>query len=416
MDIQLKKKHWAVRYKYYIIGGIVFMVFLIYLIITSAGPRKLRYDVDRLEIATVKQDKFMEYLDVEGTVIPKLTIKLNSIESGSVERIVADDGSLLKAGDTILVLNNPELVRTIEDERDKLAELQISYKEKEIKMERATSELKRKSLETIYTMERMSKENELNQEEYKLGIKSKAQFEVAEEEFAFKKISTGMILGEQQQDSPLNEIQTELMRNDLTREEKRFERSRERLDKLIVRAPMDGQLSNINVIPGQLVSAGANIGELKTVDQFKLNTRVSEYYNDRIMTGLPATITYQDEKYPLKITRVSPEIRERQFEVDLVFADKVIENVRIGRNYRIQIELEQPENALVISKGSFFQVTGGQWIFKVNEAGDRAKRTPISIGRQNPRQYEIISGLNPGDKVIITGYDNFGDAQEIILK
>jgi len=416
MDIQLKKKHWAVKYKYYLAGGIAFIGFLLYLVIASAGPRKLRYDAERVEIAEVRQDKFMEYLDVEGTVVPKLTIRLNSLESGSVERIVAEDGSLLKAGDTVLILTNPELIRVIEDERDKLAELMISYKEKEIKMERATSELKRRSLETIYTMERLNKENELNQEEYKLGIKSKAQYEVAEEEFAFKKISTGMILEELQQDSLLNEIQVELMRNDLAREEKRFERSLERLDKLIVRAPVDGQLSNVNVVPGQIVSAGSNIGELKTVDQFKISTHVSEYYNDRIVIGLPATITYQDEKYPLKITKVNPEIRDRQFEIDLVFEDKAIDNVRIGRNYRIQIELEQPENALVISKGNFYQSTGGQWIFKVNEAGDRARKTPISIGRQNPRQYEIISGLIPGDKVIITGYDNFGDAEEIILK
>ena len=416
MDIQLKKKHWVIRYKYYILGGMVFTVFLLYLIIVGSGPRKLRYDAERLEIAVAQQDKFLEYLDVEGTVVPKLTIKLNSLESGSVERIVADEGSLLKVGDTIIVLNNPELVRTIEDERDELAKLQLSYKEKEIQMERKTSELKRKSLETVFNMERLSKENELNREEYKLGIKSKAQYEVDEEKFTFEKKNTGMILDELHQDSLLNEIQTELMRNDLVREEKRFERSRERLDKLIVRAPVDGQLSFVNVIPGEHVAAGANIGELKIVDQIKISTRVSEYYNDRIVTGLPATITYQDEKYPLKITKVNPEIRERQFEVDLVFTEKTIDNVRIGRNYRIQIELEQPENALVISKGSFFQVTGGQWIFKVNEAGDRATKTPISIGRQNPRQYEITGGLNPGDKVLITGYDNFGDAEEIILK
>ena len=132
--------------------------------------------------------------------------------------------------------------------------------------------------------------------------------------------------------------------------------------------------------------------------------------------GLPATITYQGEKYPLKITKINPEIRDRQFEVDLVFTEKNIDNVRIGKSYRIQIELEQPEDALVIPKGNFFQTTGGQWIFRLNESGDRAKKTPISIGRQNPRQYEVLDGLKPGDRIIITGYDNFGEVEEIILK
>ncbi|GHT62199.1 ABC transporter permease [Bacteroidia bacterium] len=416
MDIQLKKKHWTIRYKYYIIAGVAFTGFLIYLLILSTGPRRLRYDADKLEIAETRQDKFLEYLDVEGIVQPKLTIKLNSLESGSVARIVAEDGSLLKAGDTILVLSNPELIRTIEDERDELSKQQVSYREKQIQMERRSSELKRQSLETVYKLNRLTKENDLNKEEFNIGIKSKAQYEVALDEFTFNQKNTGLIIEELKHDSLLNVIQTDLMHSDLNREEKRFGRSRERLDNLIVRAPVDGQLSFVSVIPGERISAGTNIGELKVVDRIKINTRVSEYYIDRITLGLPATITYQGEKYPLKITKINPEIRDRQFEVDLVFAEKIIDNVRIGKSYRMQIELEQPEDALVIPKGNFFQTTGGQWIFKLNEAGDRAKKTSISIGKQNPRQYEVLDGLKPGDKVIITGYDNLGDAEEIILK
>jgi RND family efflux transporter MFP subunit len=416
MDIQLKKKHPVVRYKYYILAGFVFTGFLIYLIMASAGPRRLRYDAEKLEIAEVKVDKFLEYLDVEGVVQPKLTIKLNSLEAGSVDRIVAEDGSLLKAGDTILVLTNPELIRTIEDERDNFAKQQMSYREKQIQMERKSSELKRQSLETAYKMERLSKENVLNREEYNIGIKSKAQYEVAEDEFNFNTENTKLTVEELQHDSLLNAIQLDLMNNDQNREEKRFERSRERLDNLIVRAPVAGQLSFVSVIPGERVSAGTNIGELKVVDQIKINTKVSEYYIDRIVIGLPATITYQGEKYPLKITKINPEIRDRQFEVDLVFSGRVLDNVRIGKNYRVQIELEQPEDALVIPKGNFFQTTGGQWIFKVNESGDRAKKTPIAIGRQNPRQYEVLEGLKPGEQILVTGYDNFGDAEEIILK
>ncbi|MDR3219671.1 MAG: efflux RND transporter periplasmic adaptor subunit [Dysgonamonadaceae bacterium] len=416
MDIQLKKKHPVVRYKYYILAGVAFVAFLIYLMIISAGPRRLYYEADKLEIAEVKQDKFLEYLDVEGIIQPKLTIKLNSLESGSVERIVAEDGSLLKAGDTILVLTNPELIRTIEDERDELSKQQVSYREKQIQMERKSSELKRQSLETTYKLDRLSKENVLNREEYNIGIKSKAQYEVAADEFVFNQENTRLILNELKHDSLLNLIQTDLMHNDLNREEKRFERSRERLDNLIVRAPIAGQLSFVSVIPGERVSAGTNIGELKVIDQIKINTKVSEYYIDRIVVGLPATITSQGEKYPLKITKINPEIRDRQFEVDLVFSNHAPDNVRIGKSFRVQIELEQPEDALVIPRGSFFQTTGGQWIFKLNESGNIAKKITISIGRQNPRQYEVLNGLNPGDRIIITGYDNFGEAEEIILK
>jgi RND family efflux transporter MFP subunit len=202
----------------------------------------------------------------------------------------------------------------------------------------------------------------------------------------------------------------------LSREEKRFERSRERLNNLIVRAPFDGQLSFVSVIPGERVSTGTNIGELKIVDQIKIGTKISEYYIDRVALGLPATIAYQGGKYPLKIIRINPEIKDRQFDVDLLFTGRQPENIRIGKNYRIQIELGQPEDALVIDRGNFFPSTGGRWIFRLNEAGDKAVRTNIFIGRQNPRQYEILEGLRPGDRVITTGYDNFGDAEEIILK
>ena len=333
-----------------------------------------------------------------------------------MERIVALDGSLLGIGDTILVLSNPELTRSIEDERDNLLKQQVSYREKQIQMERKSSELKRQSLETIYKLERLSKENTLNQEEYNLGIKSKAQYEVTLDEFPFNRENTRLLLEELQHDSLLNVIQSDLMLNDLKREEKRFERNLSRLNDLVVRAPFDGQLSFVNVIPGERVAPGSDLGELKIVDQVKLSAKISEYYIDRISAGLPATIAYLNERYPLRIIRINPEVKDRQFDVDLLFTGKQPENIRIGKNYRLQIELGQPEDALIIDRGSFFQSTGGQWIFRLSEAGDKALRTNIVIGRQNPRQYEILDGLRPGDRVVVSDYEAFGDAVEIILK
>ncbi|MCC8145404.1 MAG: efflux RND transporter periplasmic adaptor subunit [Bacteroidales bacterium] len=416
MDIQLKKKHPFIRYKYYILSGVIFVGIVIYLLILSSGPRKLRYEKDRLEIAEVYKDKFMEYLDVEGIVQPKLTLKVNSYENGTVERIVAEAGSLLSEGDTILILQNQELLRSIEDERDELMKQQVGYREKQIQMQRRTSELQRQSMEAFYKMDRLDKKYALDKEEHAMGIISKAQYAVALEEHQFNKKNTAYLIEQIAHDSLLNEMQNELMRNDLKREEKKWERSRERLDNLIVKAPINGQLSFINVIPGERVNGGMNICELKVIDQIKISTKISEYYIDRVVVGLPATITYQGEKYPLKITKVNPEIRDRQFEVDLVFTDNSIDNVRIGKSYRVQIELEQAEDALVIAKGNFFQSTGGQWVFRLNESGDKAVKVNISIGRQNPKQYEVIEGLEPGDKVLVTGYDSFGEAQEIILK
>jgi RND family efflux transporter MFP subunit len=415
MDRPIQKKHPLLKYRYHILGGVLFLGFMIYVIIAISGPRRIRYSETSLQIAEVEQSKFMEYVDVEGIVQPIRTIRLNVLESGTVERIVAEEGSLLKQGDTIIILTNPELIRTIDDERDELEKQRITYQEKNLEMERKSSQLKRQSIETTYRLDRLSKQYRLDQEEFRIGIMSKAQLEVASDEYNFSQKNTKMLLEELQHDSLLNNIHTELMKNNLLREEKRFARSRERLDNLIVKAPFSGQLSFINVIYGERVAAGSGIGELKIVDQFKIHTRISEYYIDRITIGLPATISYQNKKYPLRITKVNPEVKDRQFEVDLVFTKGQPENIRIGKNYRIQIELGQPEEAIVIPKGSFFQTTGGQWIFKLNNSGNKAVKTPVTIGRQNPQQYEILNGLTPGDRVIISGYDNFGEAEEVVL-
>ena len=416
MDRPIKKKHPIIRYKYHIAGCAVFIAFLVYVISAASGPRRLRYDADRLTIATVRWEAFQESLDQEGVVQPILTVRLNTIESGIVARIVAEAGDMLVEGDTILVMQNPDLQRLVEDERDELEKKRISHGEREIQMQRRTSELRRQTLRMEYDLQRIRNNYELVREEFNLGASSRAQLELAEEEYRFNRANTEMLREELRHDSLMHIIQTTLFENDFNRELLRFERIRERLDDLIVRSPISGQLSNINVIPGERLSTGSNIGELKVIDQFKITMRISEFYIDRIMPGLTASVTWQNQEFPLRITRVNPEVRDRQFAIELIFVDEQPENMRIGMNYRIKIELGQLEDAIVCPRGSFFQATGGQWIFRINEAGDRATRVPITIGRQNLQQYEILDGLQPGDRVIVSGYDNFGDAEEILLR
>lgn len=415
MDIKIEKKPFLLRYRYYVLGTAVLVGLVVYLLAVSTGPSRQRQSKDSLLISEVKNDRFLEYLDMEGIAQPKLTVKLNSMETGLVDRIVAVDGNLLQKGDTILVLMNPELMKTIDDERDLLEKQRIAHREKLLQMEQKTSELKRNTMKTVYDLNRLSKQHELDKEEFAIGIKSKAQLDVSTDEYSYNQKNARLLLQELQQDSLKNILQQDLLQGDMIREEKKFLRSQERLDRLIVRAPIDGQLSYLSVIPGERVSAGVNIGELKDMTNMKIIASVSEYYIDRVSVGLPASITYKDEKYPMQISRINPEVVERNFEIDLVFTDKVPDNIRIGKTYRIQIEMGQPENALIINKGNFYPSTGGQWLFRLNKDGDKAARTSIVIGRQNPLQYEVLEGLNEGDKVIISGYDNFGDVQELIL-
>ena len=416
MDIKIEKKPWYIRHRYYLLGGTAFVIFLIYVISLSFGPRKLRIETDNIQIAEVKNDKFMEYVDVEGLVQPILTIKINTREAGSVERIIGEEGTMMEKGDSILVLSNPDLLRSIEDQRDEWEKQRITYKEKEIEMEQKSLTLKQQTLQTQYEMNRLTKSFALDKEEYKMGIKSKAQLEVSEDEYNYKLQNSALQMESLRHDSAVTLIRKDLLKNDLEREQKKFTRSLERMNNLVVTAPIAGQLSFVKVTPGQQVASGESIAEIKVLDQYKIHTSLSEYYIDRITTGLPATINYQGKRYPLKITKVVPEVKDRMFDVDLIFTGEMPDNVRVGKSFRVQIELGQPEQAIVIPRGNFYQGTGGQWVYKVNASKTKAIKVPLTIGRQNPQQYEITEGLQPGELVVVTGYDTFGDAEELILK
>lgn len=415
MDIKLEKKPWYIRYRFRILGVAVFASLLVYVIILASGPRRLRIDMDKIQVSEVKNTDFMEYVDVEGIVHPIMTILVNAKESGNVKSIEAEDGRLMKKGDTILVLSNSALIREIEDQRDEWEKQNITYREKELEMEQRSLTLRQQTLEAQYELEKIRKNFSLEKEEYGMGIRSKAQLEVAQDEFNYKTESTKLKLESLKSDSSMTAIRKELLNNDRRRERKKLERSMERVEDLIVRSPVDGQLSFVKVTLGQRVNSGENIAEVKVLDQYKIHTSLSEYYIDRVTTGLPATISYQNVKYPLKVTRVVPEVKDRMFEVDLVFTAEKPDNVRLGKSFRVQIELGQPEQAIIIPRGNFYQHTGGRWIYKLTEDKKRAVKVPITIGRQNPVQYEITDGLQPGDCVITSGYDNFGDAEELIF-
>ena len=397
MDIQLEKKPWYIRYRYHLLGGTAFLGLLVYVIVLSLGPRRLRVSPDDIQICEVKNDKFLEYVDVEGLVQPILTILVNAGEAGSVQRIVAEEGSL--------------------DQRDEWEKQLFTYREKEIEMEQQRITLQKQALQTEYELEKLRKTFELDKEEFRMGVKSKAQLDVAEAEYRFKLETARLERESLRHDSTVNLIRRDLLRNDRERERKKYERTRRRLDGLVVTAPVGGQLSFVKVVPGQQVAATENLAEVKVLDQYKIHTSLSEYYVDRVTTGLPAAITYQGRRYPLRVSKVVPEVKDRTFDVDLVFAaDSLPDNLRVGKSFRVQIELGQPEEALVIRRGDFYQSTAGQWIYKLNADRTRARRVPLGIGRQNPQQYEVTDGLQPGDWVITTGYSNFGEAEELVIK
>lgn len=416
MDRILEKKPFWIRYRWYMLACTLFLALTVYGTWQLLGPRKLRIDAETIVTAEAKHEKFHEYAETEGVVHPFLTLKVNTREAGAVARIIAEEGSMMNMGDTILVLTNPDLERDIEEQHDAFEKQLISYREQEIEMEQKSLELQKLALQYEYESNSLHERHKLDEKEHSMGYTSPAQFKVAEDEYKYKVKAAELQRRSLKHDSAMTQIRRQLIDTDRSRESKRFNRVRDRLSRLAVIAPMAGQLSFINVTPGQQVASGETVGEIKDLSRYKLHASLSEYYADRIVSGLPATMVYQGKRIPLLVKKVMPEVNaNRTFETELVFLDSVPSHVRVGKNYRIQIELGQAEKAVTIPRGDFFGITGGHWIFKLSANGERAVRVPITLGRQNPACYEVVAGLKPGDRVIVTGYENLKEAEELLI-
>ena len=416
MDIPRKPRPWYVKYLYPMLAGIAFLAFATYMIVLSFSPRRLRLDNETCRVADVANAPFREFVDVEGIVQPIQTVQVNALESGFVERIVAEEGTMLQAGDTILILSNPELLRSTFDEQEEWQNSERNYREQEIEMQQKSITLRQLALDAEHQMAALDKSLRQSREEFRMGIKSKAELDVAEEEYRYQMKRTGLQMESLRHDSAATRLKREMLRANREASARKLSRSSGRTAHLVVRATVAGQLSYLGVVLGQQVAAGESVGSIKVLTEYKVRASLSEYYIDRITTGLPAHIQQEAQKYPLRLSKVVPEVKDRNFPCDLIFTAEKPTNIRLGKSYRVQIELGKPEKCLVIPRGNFYQHTAGQWIYRLSPDGTTARKTPVKIGRQNPQQYEVLSGLQPGDKVLVSGYENLGDAEVLLLE
>lgn len=415
MDIQRKPRPWFVRHRYPLLAGTVFAAMVVYVIALALRPHRLTVDAAAHRIGEAAERPFMEYVDVEGLVQPIQTVQVHAPESGFADRIVAEEGAMLDAGDTILVLSNPELLRTIDDEQVAWQNSERNFRDQEIEMQQKSITLRQQVLDAEHQMAALDKSLRQSREEYRMGIKSKAELEVAEEDYRYQHRRLLLQMQSLRHDSAATRLKKEMIRANRDASARKLSRVAERTANLVVRASVAGQLSFLNVTPGQQVGSGTSIGEIKVMTAYKVRASLSEYFIDRVTTGLPAHIAQQGRTFPLRVSKVVPEVKDRQFACDLLFTADKPSNLRLGKSFRVQIELGKPEKALVIPQGDFYRHTAGRWIYRLTPDGRTARRTPIEIGRQNPKQYEVVAGLQPGDRVIVSGYDKLGDAEELVI-
>lgn len=416
MDRVLAKKKWSKK-RIMTIAGITAVVLLAAAsYYFTSGKSKLNVDLDRISISEVKKGPFQEFIPVNGVVMPLTTIYMDALEGGRVEEKYVEDGTVMKKGDPILRLSNTDLELNLLSQQSNvyntLTQMQIARNAAQqntvSKLNQMTDvESQLKEAERVYTLDKsLYNQKAIGLQEYKK----------AENDYNYyiqKKKLTQQLL---KQDSITNEQQIDQANQSYKGSQDALSLFRKKVGDLIVRAPIDGQLTSLDAEIGQNKNKGERLGQIDVLDGFKVRVDIDEHYISRIYTGLMGEFTFADKDYKLKIIKVYTQVTNGRFQVDMAFVGDAPKGIRRGQTLQIRLALSDETEALLLAKGGFYQQTGGNWVFKVSDNGNTAYKVDIQLGRQNPDYYEVIGGLKPGDKVVTSSYENYGNMQELVLK
>ena len=406
----LQKKHIG-----YIAFGIIILV-LFYMAFFADRTSTYKVEKDKLIIESVIEDQFNDYITVPGTVEPISTIFLDAQEGGRVEEILIEEGSMVNKGDIILRLSNPDLYLNILDSEAQLAEKENFLRNTQVTMEQERISIKRELISLKYDIERKERIYRQNSVLIKDNLISQEEFIRSKEDLDMALSSRDLFLERERQDSIFRSVQVETLKANLENMLRNLALVRQRVDNLNVKATVDGQLGLLVPEIGQSISRGANMGQINVLTSYKVTAQIDEHYIDRVRTQLTATLDRQGSEFNLVVRRVYPEVRNGTFEIDMIFRDSMPDNIRTGQTYYTSLQLGQPKVSVLVPIGGFFQETGGQWIFVLDPSESFATKRTISIGRKNPKYYEVLEGLQPAEKVIISGYETFGKNEKLVFK
>ena len=397
----------------YWFGGFM-AIFIIWLIFRDDSST-LRVNADTLTISEVSAGEFNDYIRVSGQVHPMITIQLSPRESGIVEEIVIEEGTQVKADDVIIRLSNDDLDMEILNSEANLAEKENALRNTMIQMEQEKMQLSLNILELETEVKRKGRTLESQKRLFDDGLIGKEEYLRSEEDYVLFCKKLEVTLARAEQDSIYRTVQIQQMEESLKNMKLNMQRIRNRKENLAVKAPIDGELGLLEVVLGQSIGSGAKIGQINALDSYKIEALIDEHYIDRVSAGLTATFERQNETFDAVIRKVYPEVRSGKFQADFKFSGEQPANIRTGQTYYLNLQLGQPESAVLIPRGTFYQKTGGKWIYVVSPDGGKAVKREIRIGRQNPQYYEVLEGLEPGEKIITSGYDNFGDNEVLVF-
>ena len=399
----------------YILGGAALSALLIWSL-TGLNAKRLKVDRGGLHIAEVRKGDFNDYIRIQGRVQPFSTIQVSALEAGMVEEKLVEEGAMVRKGDIIARLSNPALSLSILDSEAQLAEKQNFLRNTQVTMEQEKLNLKKERLQAQLDIARKKRKAEQYAALYRDNLCSKEEYLQAKEDYDFVKRNGDLIRDRQRQDSLYRGIQVEQMEESLRNMRRNLEMVRERTEQLDIKAPADGQLGLLDLEIGEMISAGAKIGQINVLSNYKIEASIDEHYIDRITPDLPAACERQGQRYELRVRKVFPEVRDKAFKTEFVFVDEKPDNLRAGQTYSIDVELGRQGRALMIPRDAFYTDTGGRWIFVLSPDGRKAAKREVTIGRQNPEYYEVLAGLSEGEKVIVSSYRDFGNATELLIQ
>lgn len=416
MDRKIEKKFWTKRRMVYSAGGFIGIVLVIYAFVSTTGGSRLNVDVDKITISTVTKAPFQEYIPVQGTILPIQTFYLDAIEGGRVEKRYVEAGTFVKKGDPIVKLGNTNLqldvmyrealtYQQINDAQNR--RLTIEQNTIAVKTALANAQYQVESTKLVYQRDSaLVLKNLVPQQDY---LQSRYAYESWQKQLS-------LALDNFHQDSILRVTQLAQLEGSVIRLQENLDMTKQNLDNLIIKAPISGQLTSINAEIGESKSPGQRIGQIDVLDNFKVQASIDEFYIARINPGQTGEFDLTGTTYQLKITKVYPEVTNGRFDVDMEFVGTVPPGIRRGQTLQIRLELGDLTEAILLPRGGFYQKTGGQWIYVVDKSGDYAVKRNIKLGRQNPQTFEVLDGLQPGEEVITSSYDNFGDIDRLVLK
>ncbi|WP_194776876.1 efflux RND transporter periplasmic adaptor subunit [Pararhodonellum marinum] len=416
MDRKLEKKTWTPKFIAMITGGVLLVSFVVYQLVFADSRSTMNVNMERVTIATVKTGEFTDYIPVSGSIEPGEVFFLDALERGNIQQIVRESGAMVKAGDTILILNNSNLQLEVM-EREASLYFQINNL-RQVRLQLDQNDLNQQGqlAEIDYQISLLKPQYERFRDLHSKKLISDRELEEVREQYDYNVKRRALTYEAYRSDS----ISRVSQKRQLQESENRMNQSLfgvgHILDNLVVRAPITGQLSTEQIEVGQSISAGQRYGQIDILDKFKVRVPIDELYLPRVYTGLKGTFSIAGGSYELEIAKIYPNVTGGRFEVDMIFTDEVPSGIRRGQTVRIRLELGESEQAVLLPTGGFYKDTGGNWVFVVNQQSGKAERRDIRLGRKNPEFYEVIDGLSEGEKVIVSGYENFGKNEVLNLK